>query len=161
MNPLLLSGLISGGTSLLQGLLGGLGKKSEAKQQFQNWEKMRGRQISDIEKYLKPQQDYYRTPYLPGIDRVMTQAILGNMGSRFGNTLGKWGIDLTDILGTMGLDQPFGQSQQAGYYNNNGISPSPYLRNVFGGSGGDSLARVAPTLGMKRGVQDEPRRYAI
>lgn len=90
-NPLIGASLISGGSSLLGGLLSGLGKAEERR--------YREGQIAKMLKLLKPKGKFFQTPYLAGYDRVLAQAVLGNLAERFGEgRMGKWGIDIGSAL---------------------------------------------------------------
>ena len=58
---------------------------------------------AQAEQKLKPKQSYYQTPYMQGLDRVLTQAIIGNMQERLGDRASKWGLDIDPIRQQMGL----------------------------------------------------------
>ena len=91
MDPLVLAGLITGGTSLAGGFLGGLSKAQERR--------YREKQIAKMLALLKPQGQFYQTPHLAGYDKVLAQALMGNLQERFGEgRMGKWGIDIGSAL---------------------------------------------------------------
>ena len=54
--------------------------------------------VNDWQKKVQPKQPYYESPYLPTTDKLMMQAVLGNLGKRLGpDELSKWGIDLASL----------------------------------------------------------------
>lgn len=109
MNPLIGAALISGASSLLGGLFGGMAKKQEQKQAQELW----SQRLAQYQQAMKPTRPYYQSPYYPGIDRVLALAVLGNLGQRLGEKTTRWGIDLDEMRRIMGLSTPFGQTQIA------------------------------------------------
>jgi len=108
MDPLITAGLIKGGSSLLGGFFGGLGKAQDRKYKEE--------QIRKMLALLKPKGQFYQTPYLAGYDKVLAQALMGNLEERFGGgMMEKWGIDIGSALnvpsqfpGSQNLKQKYG-----------------------------------------------------
>jgi hypothetical protein len=107
MNPLVLSGLISGGTSLIQSLLKAAGP-SEAEQAAQadyaNWEKKKKSSLKDINQLLKPANERYAIEKdLPNIDPAFKKMIMGRLTDIMGNEkMSKYGIDPKALLAGIG-----------------------------------------------------------
>lgn len=90
MDPVLSASIITAITSLLSGGMGGLAMGQERKYRAKQAEK------------IKPEMPFYMTPYLAGYDKVLMQAILGNLGEQLGEKSGGYGLDFSKILESMG-----------------------------------------------------------
>jgi len=125
MDPILLSGLISGGTSLLSGLLGGAAAKQKMKQE----QKMRTWSADQVRNRLMPKTPYYNNPYLPALGDTAMRGVMGNLMQRLGpETAAKWGIDAPDVMKTVGANVPFSQTQAAQQY----AQPQKALLQAYG-----------------------------
>jgi len=103
VDPTLSASIITAITSLLSGGMGGLAMGQERKYRAGQAEK------------IKPKVPFYQTPYLAGYDKVLMQAILGNLGTQMGDKSGGYGLDFSKILesmGQMGQGQVTPQSRQ-------------------------------------------------
>jgi len=91
LNPLTLSAIISGGTNLLSGLLGGLGKGHAAKK---------------LTEATKPTTPYYETfstlPYLQGL---LQSSLLGALQQELPQSA-NWGIDFNYLLSMLNKNNP-------------------------------------------------------
>jgi len=93
MNDTLLSSIISGGTSLLGSLLGGIGKSKARKEMLAG---------------TKPTTPYYETfKTLPILQALLDKSLLGAMSSQLGSdTLSSWGINPTDMVNQLTKGSP-------------------------------------------------------
>jgi len=89
-----MSAVAAGIISIIGSLLGGAMKGEEKKNKKSEQKGMINKWKADV----KPRLPYYESPYLPTTDKLMMQAVLGNLGKRLGpDELSKWGIDLTQL----------------------------------------------------------------
>ena len=85
------SALITAISSLLAGGMGGLAMGSERR-----YKERRGR---ELEEKLKPRMPFFQTPYLAGYDKILMQAIMGNLMEQLGaGRAGSWGINPAETL---------------------------------------------------------------
>jgi len=105
MDPILGASIITAITALLSGGMGGAAMGQERKYRAEQAEK------------IKPKVPFYQTPYLAGYDKVLMQAILGNLGTQMGDKSEGYGLDFSKILELMGQMGQSGQSQ--------GMAPKP------------------------------------
>lgn len=89
-----MSAVAAGIISIIGSLLGGAMKGEEKKNKKSEQKGMINKWKADV----KPRLPYYESPYLPTTDKLMMQAVLGNLGKRLGpDELSKWGIDLASL----------------------------------------------------------------
>lgn len=127
MDPLTLSAIIGGGTSLLS--LFKPDNSTKQQKQQQGWlERMRGSAMAAT----KPTIPYFETyRNLPAFSNIVQKAILGNMSTNLGGELlKKYGINMDEILGATGLNKPFAES-----YEGQTLAYSPANHVTRGGSG--------------------------
>jgi hypothetical protein len=119
MVPLLASALVGAGSNLLGNLLGGIGSAKATKNEQAWQEKMANQQrqwkLSDAAA-IKPQVPYYQSKNMPGMDYLMSKAVMGNLGERLGGLADKWGLNINDITSTLGLNQKFSETDTAKQY---------------------------------------------
>lgn len=133
MAPLVAAALISAGSSLVSGLMSGAGKAQDLKKyqadkaaQETEWKN----RLAGYNTAMKPTTPYYQTQNMPGLDRLLTQTVMGNLKNRLGANLASYGIDLNDISNSMGLNQPLTQPQPT--------NPS-YMPGAGGGGGNPKI----------------------
>jgi len=91
LNPLTLSAIISGGSSLLSGLLGGLGKAHAAKK---------------LINATKPTTPYYETfSNLPYLQSLFQSSLLGALQQELPQSA-NWGIDFNALLSQLNKNAP-------------------------------------------------------
>jgi hypothetical protein len=112
LDPLTLSAIISGGSSLLSGLLGGLGKAHAAKK---------------LVNATKPTTPYYETfstlPYLQGLYQ---SSLLGALQQELPQSA-KWGIDFNYLLSMLNKNNPLSPTAPR-YYSPYNLLIQKYLK---------------------------------
>jgi hypothetical protein len=150
-----LSAILGLGTSIIGGF--GAAAQEKKKRQYELEDRAHAEQRSDQKSAsLKPQDSFYKAPssYLSGMDKVLAQVMLGNLGKTWGNDLSGFGVNIDELRKSMFAPQSSVQPSYGTSQGGPGL-PQPQGQPQFqgGGMGGPQGG------GMPFGMNDMMRRY--